>query len=390
MDEETKQFIIDHAEDDPAQLALQSARYTGIDITFAIRQIGARQRAKQKIPAFYENQDLLYPTSLAIEQSSSELTARHKASLVSGTRLIDLTGGFGVDFYFMARQFDESMYVERQSELCELAQINFKLLGLQHFTIVNTNTQDYIKIMPEADVIFVDPHRRSKEGKKAVLITDCEPDLTQLVPQLLKKSRVVLAKLSPMLDIHKAVRDLPATVQVDIVAVDNECKEIVLMMKTESVVSPALNSYNYLKNGTVQIFQREGLSDEPTALLTNQALNYLYEPNAAIMKSGAVNAIANTFQLLKFHQNTHLYTSDVVHADFPGRIFSIVESLPFSKTTMNSIKDNYPKANVSVRNFKMTAEEFKKKANIKDGGDCYIFCFNTLENKSLITICVKA
>lgn len=390
MDEQTKNFIIDHAEDDPAKLALRASLFPGIDMAFCVRQIASRQRAKNKIPTFFTNPEVHYPSHLSIEQSSSEITARHKASLVSGQRLVDLTGGFGVDFYFMAKKFDESIYVERQSELCELAGINFKVLGLQHFSIIHADTMDYIKQMPSVDVVFVDPHRRSKEGKKTVLIEDCEPNLTQLVPVLLKKSRIVLAKLSPMLDIHKAVRDLSATVQIDIVAVDNECKEILLLMKSGSLVLPVLNCYNYLKNGSVQTFHRAVLSDEPAAMLTDKPLAYLYEPNAAIMKSGAVNAVAQQFNIYKFHPNTHLYTSNELHPDFPGRMFKITEYLPLSKKTINYINHNYSKANVSVRNFVMTAEEFKKKAKIKDGGDCFIFCFTTIDDKSLITICVKS
>jgi 16S rRNA G966 N2-methylase RsmD len=390
MDEKTKQFILDHSEEDSVQLAMRASLYPSIDMALCVRQIASRQRAKHKIPSFFNNTDIQYPSQLAIEQSSSEVTARHKASLVGGQQFIDLTGGFGVDFYFIAKRFDESIYVERQQELCELAAANFNVLGLEHFSVIHADTLEYVQQMPEVDVVFVDPHRRSKKGKKTVLIEDCEPDLMQLVPILLKKSRIVLAKLSPMLDIHKAVSDLPAIVQIDILAVDNECKEILLLMKSESFASPVLNCYNYMKNGSVQAFHREVLFDEPVAALTNNPLTYLYEPNAAIMKSGAVNAVAQQFSIQKFHPNTHLYTANQLKTDFPGRIFKIIEYLTFSKKTFKYIQDNYPKANVSVRNFKMTAEEFRKKAKIKDGGDCYIFCFTTLDNQSLITICEKA
>lgn len=391
MDEKSKQFIFDHSEDDPLELAMRASLYPAIDMAFCVRQIASRQRAKHKIPSFFKNTDVLYPSQLAIEQSSSEVTARHKASLVSGQRFIDLTGGFGVDFYFMAQQFNESIYVERQQELCELAAINFKVLGLQHFSVIHADTLAYVQQMPGMDVVFVDPHRRSREGKKTVLIKDCEPDLTLLVPELLKRSRIVIAKLSPMLDIHKAVSDLPAIVQIDIVAVNNECKEILLLMKSETVVAEAtaVRCYNYLKNGTVQTFFRETLVDETEALLTNRPLVFLYEPNAAVMKSGALNAVAQHYTILKFHPNTHLYTYNQLLSDFPGRIFKVIEYMPFSKKTFRYIQENYPTANVSVRNFRMTAEEFGKKAKIKDGGDCYIFCFTTLDNQSLVTVCEK-
>lgn len=391
MNEATTQFILDHSEDDPIQLMLQASRYPEVDMPFAVRQVASRQRIKTKVPVFYACDAFIYPQQLSIEQSSSELTARHKASLVSGKRLVDLTGGLGVDFYFMAPHFEESIYVERQADLCELARSNFKSLDLKGFTVIHADASTYIRSMPHADVIFIDPHRRDQSGKKTVQISDCEPDITLLSDQLLSKSETIVVKLSPMLDIRKAVNDLPSTIRVDIVAIENECKEIILVLqnKVSDTEQFSIRCYNYLKKGIVQTFLVSGSEATDKVVYTNQPLKYIYEPNAAIMKSGAFFTVAERFTLMKFHPNTHLYTSDTLQEDFPGRIFRTVETFAMSKKTIKLLSDKYKSANISVRNFPLTVDELRHKLRMKDGGDWSILAFTTGINEHLLTVCTR-
>ena len=370
---------------------MQSHRNQELDLALAVRQIAARQRIRTKVPTFYQVETLMYPVQLSVEQSSSELTALHKASMVKGKRLVDLTGGLGVDFYFMAQQFEESIYVERQESLCELAEWNFKQLGLTNFSIENTDTEDYIQIMPETDVVYIDPHRRSESGRKTVFISDCEPDLTSIIDILLNKTKTVLVKLSPMLDIHKAISDLPCVSQVDIVAVDNECKEILLKLeKNRNNENPTtVRSFNYLKNNSIQKYFSQSIKDTDIVEYTSQAEKFLYEPNSAVMKSGGFNRIATDFKLKKFHPNTHLYTSSELRQEFPGRVFQVESVHDFSKHTINILKNEYGSAHISVRNFPMSVDELRKKTKLKDGGELYLFAFTTGNNHHILTICKK-
>jgi 16S rRNA G966 N2-methylase RsmD len=385
-------FIRAHENEDPLKLLLQSHRYTDIDMVLATRQIAARQRLKTKIPTFHDEVRLLYTNQLSLEQASSEVTAKHKATLVGGHRFIDLTGGLGVDFFFMAQQFNDSIYVERQEELCQLAAYNFNILGLKGFTVEHDDALNFINRMPQADVVYIDPHRRNLSGKKTILIADCEPDLTQIQEVILSNCRQLLVKLSPMLDLHKALRDLPGTIQVDIVAVENECKEILFMIQSGMPLSdttPSIRCFNYLKNGAVQEFRTNDVSDTHSVKYASTTETYFYEPNSAIMKSGNFNSLAERFQLLKMHPNTHLYTSATLHENFPGRIFIVDHCIDFSKQMVRELTTTFSSANISVRNFPMSADELRKRSRLKDGGDVYMFAFRAKNDKLKVAICKK-
>ena len=217
----TSDFIEKHQKDDIRKLALQAAKYPDVDFPFALRQIAGRQIAAVKIPSWSGRGEMLYPAHLSLEQCSSEITARYKASVFQGKKLVDLTGGFGVDCAFLANGFEEVVYVERKAELCEIARANFRALALHHVKVCNEEAEFYLKEMPPVDSIFLDPARRDKHGKKTVLISDCEPDVELLQQQLLKKARSVWVKFSPMLDISLAINQLHNTTEVHVVAVDN-------------------------------------------------------------------------------------------------------------------------------------------------------------------------
>lgn len=391
MNTATYQFIQTHADADPHSMTLAAKRYPEVDMPFAVRQIAARQRIRSKLPEFHEQLYIEYPPQLSLEQCSSEQTARHKAQLISGHSLVDLTGGFGVDFFYMSQQVTESYYVERQTELCHLARKNFDLLGLKGFTVVNEGASDFITRMPTVDWVYIDPHRRDSTGRKTVLISDCDPNLTLLIPEIMDKCSHILVKLSPMLDIHRAIIDLPTTRQIDIIAVENECKELLFILDKEpEITDRKIRCFNYQKNKPLQLIEFSGLKDVATAAYTHSPLEFLYEPNVAIVKSGAYNAIAQRFGILKFHPNTHLYTSSTYIENFPGRIFRVCEVVESSKQRFVYLKDKYERANISVRNYPMSSDELRKKTKLNDGGDWYLFAFKNSKNQNIITICTKS
>ncbi len=398
MTDATKTFIQKHLNDDVMQLALHSDRYPDVDMQLAIRQITGLQKIRYKVPFFYESGDILFPQHISVEQSSSEITAKYKSELFQGNTFADLTGGFGVDFYFISQHFKSGIYVERDEELCRLAEHNFKVLKIPQYEIHQNKSEDYLDNMPEVDLIYIDPHRRSETGKKTVLISDCEPNVSLLAEKMLQRSSVVMIKLSPMLDIHQAIKHLPQTTEVHIVAVDNECKEVLLILKRNNLINTSeclydntlIKTRNLYKSQQNQFFDftfKEEKQSEPA--FADEVGHYLYEPNSAIMKSGAFKSVATRFNLRKFHANTHLYTGEYLIDNFPGRIMQVSEVYGNNKADLKIIKEKYPKANVSTRNYPLSVDDFRKKTGIKDGGNDYLFALKTTSDKNIIIVCNK-
>ena len=386
MNEQTTKFILEFENADILQLALYSKKYSEVDVKLAIRQILGRQKIKSKVPRFYNSSKLLYPLQISLEQSSSEVTAIYKSELCEGKTLADLTGGFGVDCCFLSSHFERVSYVERQLELCELANHNFKELCLENIEVYNFETEKFLQEMNPVDWIYIDPARRSNIGKKVVLLSDCEPNISLLSSTLLQKSSNLMVKLSPMMDISAAIKELPQTNEVHIIAVDNECKEVVLIIRQGLNKSLSINTVNFQKNKIIQKFSFV-VDDEYSAEVqyTSKPGKYIYEPNAAIMKSGAYKTISKIFEICKLHINTHLYTSDKLILEFPGRIFEVVKIWDNSKISMKTLSKQIPKANISTRNYPLSVEELRKKTKVKDGGEIYIFaCTISNEDKVLI------
>lgn len=398
MDKATNKFIQEHLNDDVIQLGLQAKRYSDVDMCLVIKQIAGFQKIKDKVPFFYESSDILFPRQLSIEQSSSEITAKYKSELFRGDTFADLTGGFGVDFYFISQNFKSGIYIERDKELCQLAIHNFKVLNVPAYKIHHAKSEDFLENMPEIDLIYIDPHRRSQTGKKTVLISDCEPNVAMLAEKMLLKSPIILIKLSPMLDIHQAIKCLPQTTEVHIVAVDNECKEVLLILKREGISKNIGNQEDTIEIKTRNLYKSQvhqsfdfSFYEEKQAepVYTDEPSQYLYEPNAAIMKSGAFKSVANRFRLKKFHVNTHLYTSDILINDFPGRIMQVSEVYGNNKADLKKIKDKYPKANVTTRNYPLSVDDFRKRTSIKEGGNDYLYALKTTSEKHIIIACAK-
>jgi len=390
MNDETKRFIIEHEQDDIYLLSLQSDRYKSVDLELAIRQINGRQKIKNKVPRFFQMEEILYPAQLSLEQSSSEITALYKSSLCEGNSLVDLTGGFGIDCFFMTAHFKQVTYVERQTELCRLASHNFNVLNENHIEVINAETEKYLSEMERVDWIFIDPARRSTSGKKVVLLSDCEPDVSALSAQLLNKATNVMIKLSPMMDISAAIRDLPTTSEIHIVAVDNECKEILLILTENTEKQLIVKTINFSNNKNNQLFDFK-INDETNAnpAYTLEIKKYLYEPNAAVMKSGAFKLIGYHFGLHKLHINTHLYTSNELESNFPGRIFKVVNVYNNTKKELKELITKAPKANISTRNYPLNVDEIRKKLRIKDGGDTYLFACTLANEQKVIVECKK-
>ena len=388
---ETMEFIRAHRKDDVRTLALRAQGFPQVDMAEAVVQIAGRQIAEKKIPSWAELDGIRYPRHLSMEQCSSELTARYKASLVSGDTFADLTAGFGVDCSFIARKFRQADYVERQEELCRLAAHNFALLGQPHIRIHPTDGVAYLKEMAPVDCLLLDPARRDSHGGKTVRIADCEPDVGALEPMLIEKGKTVMIKLSPMLDLSSAFRELHFIHSVHIVAVHNECKELIILLK-----KPERTAQSSLDNVVITCQQLVDnvasppfsftLEEEKTAVCpyAGQVGTYLYEPGAALLKAGPYKLLAQRYGLRKLHANSQLYTSDKP-VDFPGRRFRVLGVSGFGKKELKSLLDGMTKANLTVRNFPATVADLRKKLKLKEGGDRYLFATTLLgEEKVLV------
>ena len=251
---ETQLFIREHSSDDVRTLALQAKKYPDINMPTAITQIAGRQVAAEKIPSWREIEEIWYPKHLSLEQCSSEITARYKARLFQGDSLTDLTGGFGIDCSFLATGFKSATYVERQEELCEIAAHNFPILNLNHINVRNEDGVDYLNAMSPVDCIFLDPARRNEHGGKTVAISDCEPNVAKLEGLLLSKANRIMIKLSPMLDLSQALKELPHTQEVHIISVNNECKELLLLLGQTAPEEIQCYHWGDMDYGGIQIF----------------------------------------------------------------------------------------------------------------------------------------
>ncbi|MDR0895569.1 MAG: class I SAM-dependent methyltransferase [Prevotellaceae bacterium] len=393
MNSTTLRFIREHLTDDVHTLALQVRRYPDVDMPAALTQIAGRQAAAQKLPLWHACEDLRYPPHLPLEQCSSEATARYKARILpKADSLVDLTGGFGVDCAFLSECVKRTVYVERNEELCRTAAHNFPLLGCRHIKVVNSDAIVYLEQMPPVDCIYLDPARRNGQGSKVIAVADCEPDVARLQPLLLQKARHVLIKLSPMLDLTQALSVMTQTEQVHIVAVGNECKELLLLlghspMPTEEVPIHCVNlpHTSVTASDLPQSFtftRRQESNDVCRYAATPRT--YLYEPNAALLKAGAFRSIACRYDLEKLAVNTHLYTSDRLITDFPGRCFHITGSCAANKKELKALLGEIDQANLTVRNFPASVAELRRKLRLAEGGYIYLFATTLRDGQKIL------
>ena len=388
LDTATIEFIKEHRGDDVRTLALQAGRYPTVDMRKAVVQIEGWQHAREKLPEWAAAEGIIYPPKISMEQCSSEKTAKYKAKLIgSGKRLADLTGGFGIDFSYTARGFDEAYYIERSKELCDIATANFAQLGLNNVKVMNGNSEELLATLPHLDWIFVDPARRDGDGRKVVALSDCEPNILEL--DLLSKAEMAMLKCSPMLDITMACRQLGCVSSVHIISVNNECKELLLILSSNEFSGITTRCVNILKDGGVQTFSfTQEEEDLASISYCSEVGKYLYEPNASIQKAGCPKSLGAHYHVDKLHPNSHLYTSiEHVH-DFPGRTFEIVEVLGFSKADIKMVQ-SLGKANITVRNFPENVQLLRKRLKLADGGENYIFATTLNDSSKALIVCKK-
>lgn len=389
LDEQLKQFILDHEQANVHDLALKISKYKSIDLQTAIQQIKGRQIAKLKIPTWYDNVDIIYPKHLSMEQCSSEHTARFKSSLCEGDSIVDLTGGFGVDLAFLSARFKSAIYVEQQEELCEIAKHNFRTLNLD-IDVINSTSESYLSEMDTVDMIYIDPARRDDVGRKTVRIEDCTPNLVEIEDLLEKMSRKTMIKLSPMLDISLAINTLRNISDVYVISHNNECKELLFIKNnTEATTQTHLHCVNITPNKVDNFSFSRTKEDELNISYAKGLGRYLYEPNSSIIKAGAYKSVSDKFKLLKLHANSHLYTSDELLENFPGRVFSIDGVCSPEKKSFRKNFGDIKKGNLSTRNFPISTQELAKKLNIKDGGDIYLFGTTMADERKVLIICHK-
>ena len=377
------------------KLALMLASRHEPDAAHILQQVEGWQRLRHKVPMWADTEGIEYPHRLALEQCSGQAAAEYKAQVVkrlfadadnaADLTMVDLTGGLGVDFSFVAKSFKKATYVERQEELCQLAKHNFPLLGLDNAEIVHGDGVDFLKQMPEVDLIFLDPARRDGAGRKTVLIEDCEPDVCALRETLLSKARFVVVKLSPMLDIAASVRSLGCVSEVHVVASGGECKDLLLVMTKEGGSSPDI--YVNENGRTIHFNSAEEADCVPQ--YAECVGKYLYEPGPAVLKAGAFKWTAVHFDLKKLHVNSHLYTSDEPISGFPGRTFEVVKVMGFGKNDLKQLRQEVTKANITVRNFPSSVDALRKKLKLKEGGNTFIFASTTVDNQHVLIVCTK-
>ena len=401
----TRDFINKHLKDNVRQLALQKFP-DDVDKMLVLNQIEARQLLSKKVPSWASNPDLLFPRHLSIEQCSSELTAKYKASIISGgDTFVDLTGGLGIDSYFLSEKFKTSYYVENQKELCELAEHNFEVLG-RKITVVNSDAETFLSKNHNFDLVFIDPARRDIYNRKMVSLHDCSPDVIELQRNIFQtpvETRFIvsqcitsmLIKVSPMLDISLITNELQNILEIHIVSVKNECKEILIKIepgfdgeiKYFCVDLQPVGTRHALSPQDEKVFQFVE-SEEKSVIpsFSSSVKNYLYEPNSSLMKSGAFKLISQRFGIEKLHVNSHLYTSDNLIYDFPGRIFEVIGFAPFNKKIKKELLKNITEASVATRNFPLSANELRKNLNIKESDKNFVFGTTLIGEKKVVIL----
>ena len=451
MNQATQDFIRQHQDDDVRQLAFLGSKYPEVDMPFALDQIRGRKMARVKLPRWASLEGIIYSPHISMEQCSSESTALYKAELAarllslpassSGIEMkaeneiefVDLTGGFGVDFsYIAARLGVKSMYVERQAHLCEAAKENFGRLGLKNAIVKNGDGIEILhsfhpkkKDAASADdslgitydqprsllktnlglkIIFIDPARRDDAGNKVVSLKDCTPDVTVLQEEMLSKADYVIIKLSPMLDWHRAISELSHVREVHIISVNNECKELLLVLSARNMgdmeassadgeVKHAGNLSIYCVNDAQSfVCDESDMETSPVKIApsTLEEMQYLYEPNASLMKAGCFGVLSGRYDVRMLSKNSHLFVSREPIAVFPGRSFRIIAVSSFNKKELKRHLSGITKANIATRNFPLSVAELRKRLKLKDGGETYIFATTLSDESHVLVITEKA
>lgn len=373
---------------DIVSLVLKNSPFIDVTSRELVEQIEAKKKCKSKLPTWFNARDIYYPNKLNIEQTSSEITALYKSSLIKGASIIDLTGGFGVDCFYFSKLFDLVTHCEIDSTLSEIVKYNYKVLNINNIDCLNTDGIDYLRSsFLKYDWIFIDPSRRHDSKGKVFFLNDCLPNVPKNIDVLFSHSNNIMIKTSPLLDLSKGIEELNYTKKIHVVAVNNEVKELIWILEKKYKGDIVIQTINIKKNNEDEKFEFSKRSESNAKANISEPLSYLYEPNAAIMKSGGFNSICKQLEVFKIHIHSHLYTSSSL-LKFPGRTFKIDKIVPYNKKLIK--QESLYKANISTRNFPETVQQIQSKHNIKDGGDKYLFFTTNSSNSKVVLICTKA
>lgn len=387
LQKNVQEFIEQHALDDEQQLLLKHKTIFDVPASIVAWQISGRRKAQTKIPLYFNTSNIVYPPGINLEQSSSEETAMFKISVLSddlaSTKvIIDLTGGFGIDSLFFSQVFNEVKYIEPNAELLEYAQHNHQVLGAHNIKYIHSTAEEFLNsVAGQVDCFFIDPSRRTTSNQKVYKLADCEPNIVNLLPQIFNHSKNLLVKAAPLLDLQQGLLELKTVKHIWVVAVKNEVKELLFLCAKDFQSEPMITSINISSDHEAFSFK---ISEEKILHVDfSDPLEYLYEPNASILKAGAFKTVAQRFSLLKLHPSTHLYTSAVLVNNFPGRIFN-TEALLKADSKSAGVCFPEGKANVITRNYPLSPDELKKKLKLRDGGEKYLIGCSGQKQKFLI------
>lgn len=380
-----EEFIQKHRTKKLPEIALLLSKHPELDKDFILNQINGIQKAKNKLPELANTNEILFPAKLSLEQCSSEQTAIYKSGLSKFNSVIDLTGGFGVDSYYFSKKAKQVTYIEPNIDLYKIVEQNFKTLGANNVQAINSTCEEFLNDSQQVyDLAYIDPSRRN-ENQKVFMLADCVPNIVELQTDIFRIAPKILVKTSPILDIKQSIKELKTVSEVWVISLNNECKEVLYLLENKSTTKPTINTINLDQN--TQEFSFDFETEENTNTDYSEPLNYLYEPNASILKAGAFKSITQTFEVKKLAPNTHLYTSQNLIKDFPGRVFKIENTIPYQPKAFKKL--GIKKANVSCRNFIESVEQVKKKLNVKDGSDIYLIATSTKDKKPILVISVK-
>lgn len=386
LHKDVQEFIGQNLTSDITQLVLKGSPFNDVSVRELANQIVSKQKSKKKLPNWFQTENIYFPPKLNIEQTSSEITAEYKASLVQGTKIIDITGGLGVDCFAFSKRFKNVVHCEWNSVLSEIAQHNFKKLGIENIETISGSGIDYLQKSNEKfDCIYIDPSRRSDLKGEVFLLEDCEPNVPKHIDFLFEKSDTILIKVSPILDISSALGELKFIKEIHIVALQGEVKELLFLAEKNHSEDVHIKTINFQRN-SVQSFNFIHKSSVVSRYSLPQ--NYLYEPNAAILKSGGFHQVSQQLNIHKLHPHSHLYTSEEL-MDFPGRIFKIEYITNYDKKKIRKFV-SASKANITTRNFPKTVQQIRKELKLKDGGDQYLFFTTNIDDQLTCVFCRKS
>ena len=383
--QDVQDFINDHLKSDLHKLILKGTPFDEISIQEIANQISCKKKSEKKLPSWYQNNTIYYPSKISVEQSSSEKTASYKSTLIEGRNLIDLTGGFGVDSFYFSKVFEKVTYCEIDKTLSSIAAHNFEQLKTKNIQIISKNGIEYLEKSKDIfDVIYIDPSRRTSDQRKVFLLEDCQPNIIENIDLLFSKTKSILLKTSPMLDMTNAINSLKFVKEIHVVGINNEVKELVFLLEKEHRNTVLIKTINFTKERSEKfnfIYNQQSSSNY------HEPQTYLYEPNATILKSGGFHELSDQLNIFKLHQHSHLYTSEKL-MNFPGRKFKIIQITSYDKKKITSLIPS-KKANISTRNFRKTVAQIKKELKIIDGGGHYLFFTTNIHNRPICIHCIK-